>query len=285
MFYDNEVPDLISIQTFSEWENQMRFSDQTPKYSVVFFVSPGCGACIKYKETLKQIVQLYKRVTTTSKMPKEQVEFVLFDVTHLSTDPALKTVVSTYQIRTIPTILLLLKTKEGPKLQTQLRHRNFQPIEEWIRSKWYPEKNIHEMLAVAALYEINHWRKGQYKDINQFTQLETQRQLYFGHLIHNFENKYLDEHVLLGWIPHLFVSTKDKKRLEKIANKSATLSESAEWQTWVRTMQQKIQNRSASHMIELDQTSQLPSNEKVRDFLIKEFYHFLLKNQVEIFDP
>jgi thiol-disulfide isomerase/thioredoxin len=265
---------MITIQTLSDWNTHTTFKEESNKYVVVFFVSPGCGACQKYQETLNKILEYSMK----KKKSNQKVDYLLFDVTNISKDKNLKSIVNQYEIRSIPTILLFEKSNQGLQLKTKLKHRSYLPIEEWIQSKWYPNKKISEMLAMAALYEINNWTKKKYKEVSQLTEEETQKQILFGNLIHNFENKYLDEYVLLGWIPQLFTSIKDKKKLQKIAYQIANVSESSEWKNWI----QQNMNQNRNHKIELSNISSLPKNEKVRNFLIKELYHFLLKNQVEI---
>jgi hypothetical protein len=140
------------------------------------------------------------------------------------------------------------------------------------------------MVATAAIYEINHWRKGQVKSIRSMQPEEMQRETYFHTLIQNFDNPFLDEFTLLSWVPSLFTGKRYKKKLHSIATECSQLAGNSqpEWKKWVEDMTVKSLNRSRSQPIELTGLQQLPKNSQIRDFLIKEFYHFLLKQRVEI---
>ena len=162
----------------------------------------------------------------------------------IPTQPVLRSLLIKYKVRGIPSILLFRKR---PSLEyiTTLRHRQYNAMEEWIQKTFYPQKDLLHMQAAAAVYELRGWLENPTAIANSLTQD------LFTHLTQKFDHPYFDEFVLMSYLEPVFST--HKPFLRDLRNQVDKLNEAS--------------GKQLSH-----------HNEKIRNLLLKEMYHYLLKS-------
>lgn len=242
-----------------------------PHYLVLFFLSKPCSGCKQYAPLAAEVVQTWNK----QKNPSHHVEFAVFDIESIygkdeRNAKELKEITGIFEIRSVPSIFLVEKTQtEGaPHIIAKLNHRNLQFIESWLQKEFYPLQDVNQMVAKEAMWEIYKQIRLYHKKSKELPEVIQ----FFNLLITQFNQSSLDVPLLVSMIPFLYKQYPQEFQ-NLITKGSEFFSQDPGWGIWFAKQQNQTE-------INLHDIQKLPLNEKIRDFLVKELYHFIVRHPV-----